>query len=285
MLKISIFITIITIVLVILISNRKELSAEQSGNYLNSPQNYKSKIAFAANKDGERELYVMDPDGSNVKRITNNTVPGHAPTEKNPSWSADGSKLMYISDPEFHGWMSIFITDIEGKKHKRITGKPRSKDASTWGAHISPDGSKAAFVSKRTSNWELYVINTDGTGIRNISNSNEDEDSPSWSPDSKRIVYSADKGGKSNIYIINADGSNKRKITDSGSSWTPSLSTDGKQIAFISDDDIYIMSIDGSSKKRITKTSKEEKTPSWSPDGKMLAYVLQEGWKPSILIM
>ena len=103
-----------------------------------------SKIAFTFN----REIHVMNPDGSNVQQITNYKVPGHIPVSKNPQWTKDNSKILFIYDPEWHGGMSLYVMNADGSNDIRLTGKPTTKANATWSPAVSPDGKYGLFVSK-----------------------------------------------------------------------------------------------------------------------------------------
>ena len=129
--------------------------------------------------------------------------------------------------------------------------------------------------------FEIMVMNSDGTDIRNISNNPADDLDPTWSPDGKQIAFVSDRGNNSSldtqIYIMNADGSGAFQLTKGlGSSRYLAWSPDGKQIAFAyefsTQSDIYLINVDGSGFKRLTYTSRWNLSPTWSPDGKMLAY-------------
>ena len=88
--------------------------------------------------------------------------------------------------------------------------------------------SRIAFVSKRVGNWEIYVMNADGSDQRNITNNPGLDSHPSWSGDGSRIVFASDRDGDRNIYAMDPDGSNVVRLTDSpGVDHMPALSPDG----------------------------------------------------------
>ncbi len=88
------------------------------------------RIAFWSNRDGKKEIYAMDADGSNVKRLTNNVA-----DEDNPKWSPDGRKI--LCDSERDGNMEIYVMDVDGGNQRRLTNNTAYDSATTW----SPDGS------------------------------------------------------------------------------------------------------------------------------------------------
>jgi TolB protein len=137
--------------------------------------------------------------------------------------------------------------------------------------------SRIAFVSKRDGNWEIYVMNADGSDQRNITNNPGLDSYPSWSGDGSRIVFASDRDGNRNIYAMDPDGSNVVRLTDSpGVDDMPALSPDGKLIAFVSDRDdrpnLWVMNADGSEPRNLTPKQVNTRWPSWSPDGLLIAY-------------
>ena len=137
--------------------------------------------------------------------------------------------------------------------------------------------SRIAFVSKRDGNWEIYVMNADGSDQRNVTNNPGLDSHPSWSRDGSRIVFASDRDGNRNIFAMAPDGSNVVRLTDSpGVDHMPALSPDGKQVAFASDRDdrpnLWVMNVDGSEPSNLTPKQVNTRWPSWSPDGLLIAY-------------
>ena len=224
----------------------------------------------------KKELYRVDADGSNWTQLTNKKVPGHAPTCKNPSISADGKKIIYTYDPEFHGGMSLFSIDMNGKNELRITAKPRRKDAATWDASASLNGEYAAFAANRNGNWEIYTVKADGSQLRNITSSASNQDSPAWSPDGSKLLFIEDK--TSVIYVMNADGSKQTPVTKADTlAAVPAWSPDGKKIAFVNrlsgENELWTMNPDGSHQRKVTDGLSKWSTISWSKDSQQLTFV------------
>ena len=140
----------------------------------------------------------------------------------------------------------------------------------------SPPG-RMAFVSDRDGNWNIYVMNADGSGVTRLTNDHAADLAPSWSPDGQRIAFVSDRDGNSGIYVMNADGSGVTRLTNEhAADLAPSWSPDGQQIAFVSDRDkgqeLYVMNADGSGVSRRTKLEGAVHSPSWSPDGQRIAF-------------
>ena len=138
--------------------------------------------------------------------------------------------------------------------------------------------SRIAFVSKRDGNWEIYVMNADGTAKTNLTNHPAFDSYPTWSPDGSKIAFYSDREGDNNIYVMNSDGSGQTRLTsDPGDDITPSWSPDGAEIAFISSrsgtSNLWVMKADGSEPRNLTPFRKGVRWPAWSPDGIDLAFV------------
>jgi Tol biopolymer transport system component len=171
----------------------------------------------------------------------------------------------------------------------------------------SPDGSRIAFVS---GNNQIFVMNADGTGRRQITNTSTAKQEPTWSPDGTKVAYVAnsfDLDGQTDleIWAINADGSGRQQITHNSSPDTqPAWSPLGGKIAFVSarpgdtDRNVYVMKPDGSNQTNITPDSStpcnpcykgHDDNPAWSPAGTRIAYVhnfgISGGGLPNIWTM
>jgi dipeptidyl aminopeptidase/acylaminoacyl peptidase len=162
----------------------------------------------------------------------------------------------------------------------------------------SPDGSRIAFVSANPGgNYQIFVINADGTGRRLVTTDPSVKGQPAWSPDGTRIAYVAnsfDVDGQTDheIWSVNADGSGHRQLTDTPqgvNDTQPAWSPLGDKIAFERGGDVYVMNSSGGGEANLTPTSPAGCTrcyqngdsyPAWSPDGSRIAYV--HGWSDPV---
>ncbi|MFQ6055486.1 MAG: PEGA domain-containing protein, partial [Methanosarcinales archaeon] len=143
----------------------------------------------------------------------------------------------------------------------------------TW----SPDGSKIAFSSKRAGNFDIWVMDSDGTNKVQLTANATDDLKPAWSPDGSKIAFSSKRAGNFDIWVMNNDGSNKVQLTtdaawDSDPVWSP----DGSKIAFSSKRagkfDIWVMDSDGTNKVQLTTDTHFNWAPTWSPNGNKIAF-------------
>jgi len=146
----------------------------------------------------------------------------------------------------------------------------------TWTSG-EPANGKIAFCSSRDGNWEIYVMNADGSNPTRLTHNSANDMDPSWSPDGKKIAFFSYRDGNYEIYLMNANGSSQTRLTHNSASDTyPDWSPDGKKIVFHSYRDgnweIYVMNANGSNQTRLTNNPGNDWGPSWSPDGTKIAF-------------
>ncbi len=224
-----------------------------------------TKIAFWSLRDGNREIYVMNVDGTNQVNLTNN------PAEDNyPAWSPDGTKIAFESFRDGNG--EIYVMDSDGTNPVNLTNHPADDGRSSWypGPSWSPDGTRIAFVSTRDGNDEIYVMGADGTNQTRLTNNPAHDQEPSWSPDGTKIAFHSVRDVNTEIYVMNADGTNQVNLTNNpANDYVPSWSPDGTKIAFHSNRDgnweIHVMNADGSNPVNLTNNTAQDERPRWSP--------------------
>ncbi len=261
---------------------------------------FRTQIAYIADSSGKKELYMMDWDGYNSRRIVSSRL------ASSHSWSYDGHYIAYSSEGN-KKW-TIYLVDLMGSTKEtlfqsdglnlagnissgnRLTFSS-SKDGSpeiyvmdinkknpekltrSYGIDVSPvfspDASKIAFVSDRGGTPQIYIMNADGGGVRRVSFEGNYNTSPAWSPDGSRLAYAGRTNGKNQIFVIQSDGTDLRQLTDTGNNEEPTFSPDGLFIAFDSDRDgrrgIYLMRANGEGQQRITPKELTARAPEWSP--------------------
>ncbi|NDJ52665.1 MAG: protein kinase [Chloroflexi bacterium] len=165
------------------------------------------------------------------------------------------------------------------------SGNPTATLGPDSGALLPPPsgGDRLAFVSDRTGNFDLYLIDIDGSNLRQLTSNERDDLSPSWAPDGDRIVYSAQTSATTrDIALLRVDGQVIDQLTsDAGQNIDPDWSPDGQWIAFASDRDgsdyeIYLMRSDGSELTQLTNNSLDDFKPRWSPDSQRISYHTEE---------
>ena len=128
-----------------------------------------AQIAFSSNREGNSEIYVMDADGGNQRKLTNNPL-----RDWYPSWSPDGEHIAFASGRD--GNFEIYVMDADGGNQRRLTNNPLWDREPSW----SPDGKRIAFVSDREENDEIYVMDADGGNQRRLTNNDRGDRKPAW---------------------------------------------------------------------------------------------------------
>src|SRR5512136_1094762 len=117
-------------------------------------------------------------------------------------------------------------------------------------------GGRIVFASKRDENYEIYVMNADGTDQQRLTNNPSEDGRPAWSPDCSQIAFVSDRSGHFDLYLMDADGSDVRRLTTKREHGYPAWSPDGLQLAFSwynPGSDVYVMNVDGTNPKQLTQ--------------------------------
>ena len=138
------------------------------------------KILFVSTRASDRsgrinsEVYVMNPDGTGLRNLTN-----HPSRDTAPAWSPDGKKIAFqrLAKNTGDNW-EICVMNADGSDLKELTNSPSYDVLSSW----SPDSKKIAFSSRREGNWEIYIMNPDGTELRALTKDPATDRYPRWSP-------------------------------------------------------------------------------------------------------
>lgn len=260
------------------------------------------RILFISSRDGDVDLYAMEPDGSAVGRVTDSGARDLTPhissdgtrvvfdrlesdnleiylldvggdavnlTEDpdrdiHPVLSPDGSRIAFSSDRS--GDLEIWTMAVDGSDLQRLTDDPEQDVQPAW----SPDGSRIAFTSRRSGDRDVYVMEADGSNLTPLTENGGDDDEPAWSPDGERIAFTSDRSGDFQIWIMDADGTGATQLTDVAD-WdgAPAISPDGQLVAFSSErtavGDVFVMGIDGSGVEQLTESDGVNSQPVWTP--------------------
>jgi TolB protein len=244
-------------------SERTPLTEGQSG-FLSAPSWSPdgAQLAFAADREGVTDIWLMDLEGDNQVNLTQDEAKDHS-----PAWSPDGDWIAFASLRDSLYW-ELYLMRVDGTEVRRLTWWEDASDLSpTW----SPDGSRLAFASKRDGNWEIYTMDRDGGNLVRLTDHPDDDTNPAWSPDGGRIAFVSTREGYAEIYILPVAGgepiniSNAPYSSEHGPTWSP----DGGRLAFYSDRDgewdIYVMTSDGADAIKLTGENSIDQVPAWRP--------------------
>ena len=221
---------------------------------------------------------------ADAQRITRITHGDSGINNQYPAWSPDGETIAYTSARESR--TNIYLINKDGTNERLL-----SNDSWVGSPVWSPDGSRIAFETSGT----VDIIDADGKNRITIVSDAMD---PAWSPDGKELAFVRDKIGIQ-IFVINLESNVIRQLTTSTRGGIyPSWSPDGMKIAFesfhepnensssfYSNSEIFIMNADGSDQVRLTYSDEIDSKPSWSPDGKMIAFYSNRSESWGIFVM
>jgi len=182
-------------------------------NYLPAWSPDGTKIAFTSNRDGTPEIYIMNRDGSGLRRMTNNPA-----IDVTPTWAPSGNQIAWVSDRT--GNPQIYIMNADGTGQQKITSESFC-DRPTW----SPDPfNELAYASRSGAGFDirLYSFAThESTRVTDGIGSNE---SPAFAPNGRHIAFTSTRNGKQQIFTIARDGNDLRQITREGNNGYPNWS-------------------------------------------------------------
>jgi Tol biopolymer transport system component len=241
-------------------------------------------ISFLSTRDGTSEIYAMDPDGANEKRLTHNDQGD----DENVSWSPDGTRIAYTSYhviplDEASNAAEIYVMKADGSDRTRLTDNDAWDSQPAW----SPDGAQIAFALTRDGNYEIYVMGADGSNPVNVTNHESRDMRPRWTADGAQIRFLSNRSGQMALYAMEADGSNVAPLMEEpGSVWSP----DGTKVLVARgpgrDREIFVRRADGTEEVQLTDTPGFNNTaPVWSPDGTRIYFESDRDGQPEIYVM
>jgi TolB protein len=225
-----------------------------------------TRIAFVSRHGKAKEIYLMDYDGRNIRRLTTSRT-----INLSPAWSPSADELAFVS------WRGkqpgLYAMNSEGKLgHLAVVGGELSS-APEW----SPDGRELAYSSNADGNTEIYVLQRSTGKNRRLTYHAAIDTAPDFSPNGREIAFTSDRAGTPQIYIMDADGLSVRRVSRQGSynesaAWSPR----GDQLAFASRIDgrfeIVLLDLGSGRQTQLTRGAGNNENPCWSPDGRHLVF-------------
>jgi TolB protein len=161
-------------------------------------------MAFTSNRDGNPEIYIMNVDGSGVRRLTN-----HPAIDTTPTWSPTGNQIAFTS--ERGGTPSIWIIGVDGLNPRRVTFE--ISDRATW----SPaPRNEIAYCARTGPGYDIKVLNLATNETRQLTFGEGTNESPAWAPNGRHLAFTSTRSGFAQIFTVDYDGQNLRQMTRAG---------------------------------------------------------------------
>jgi Tol biopolymer transport system component len=200
--------------------------ADSFGNIQPALSPDRTRIAFSSNRAGSYDLYLMDADGSNPRRLT--TDPGN---EGEPAWTPDGSRIVYTATPK-GGQPQLYVLRPDGNPPRPLTAGPGGNHSAT----VSADGRTLAFVSTRDGNQEIYLMPAEGGEARRLTRTDQRESYPRFLP-SGDLILVVERGGRSKgsriVRLTGTEGLGETVLETDEPIGGLAVSRDGGRIAYV----------------------------------------------------
>ena len=231
------------------------------------------QIFFTSDRDGNMEVYSIDPSGENQTNFTNSRM-----DEFNPVVSPDRKSVAFMSGSQDRNTVEV-MSASDSVRVAVTLAEARHRDV-TW----SPESDRIAYVTERGGQHQLMMVNKDAT-MPGLLTTIPGQEIGDWSRNGEAVMFTVRSGAGRGLYIRNPDGVNEFRLTDQPDS-SPRVSPDSKRIAFISardgNDELYMIDVDGTNLARVTQTDAPEYDISWSPNGQAILFVSEKDGNPEI---
>ena len=267
-----------------------------------------TSIVFTSDRDGNLEIYAVDPRGENEVNLTGTSDDESAPVvspngkmvafrSRSPSkssvevmrldgsartpisvgsgvhrsqrWAANSKRLAYVMEAD--PGATVFVANVDEPDPIPLTSVI-ADEVGDW----SGDGSRVVFAVRDGPARGLWVRNPDG--VNEVRLTDTPDHSAVWSPRSDEVAFISERDGNAEVYVMEADGTGQTRITETEAAeydldWSPN----GKRLLFISERDgnaeVYVLEAEGKEQTRLTRNSARDAQPRWSPNGKRIVFV------------
>ncbi|MCA6072094.1 MAG: Tol-Pal system beta propeller repeat protein TolB [Endomicrobium sp.] len=238
----------------------------------------RSKIVFVNDGTRFKELYLVDYDGYNLRRLTRDNKINIL-----PKWSPDGEQIIYTS--YLYNNPDLFSLNII-KNKRSVISKYQGLNAA---GSFSPDGKRILLTLSRGKFPNLYLISVSGEILQRMTDGANIDTSSAFAPNDQEIVFISDRPGYPQLYIMNVAGGNVRRLATSGFCDSPAWSPRGDKIVFTMRQsrmnyDLYVYDIPTAKITKLTNNQRNNENPTWSPDGRFVVFYSNRSGKGEIYI-
>jgi TolB protein len=229
-----------------------------------------TELAFVSDRDGTKEIYLMDADGGRQRAVTANRSINNF-----PGWSPNGDSIVFTSY-RHRNQPNLFVT-TRGRSSPQRLLKGFDPDLSQYRGVFDPTGNRLAVVTSDGGPSEIYLVRPNARKIHRITKNRTVDISPAWSPNGERIAFVSDRTGSPQIYVMDSDGGNARRLSYNGTYNTaPAWSPDGKWIAYETrvggQFDIWLIDPEGAVNVPLISHPRSDEAPAWAPNSRKLAF-------------
>jgi len=240
----------------------------------------RTRIAFANNRTGHKEIWAMDYDGENVKRLTDDRS-----ISLLPRFSPDGRIIAYTSYKD--GNPDLWFLDLETGRSKIFSNEQGLNIAGGF----SPDGTKILMTLSRGKSPNLYLKEVAGGPAERLTSHFGADSTPTFSPDARQVAFVSDRSGNPQIHVLDIPTKKITRLTSLNWCDAPAWSPTGEWVAFAGRAhnkdrmDIFLVDITGGQLRQLTHGEGSNEDPGWSPDGRFLTFSSTRGKRSQIWVM
>jgi TolB protein len=237
--------------------------------YTNEDGFFGSKLAFVVKKKGKSTVMAMDFDGNGVYSVTRNSS-----INMLPAFSPGGGQIAFTS--YMRNNPDLYVVGAGGGRPKKLATYKGMNTGASW----SPDGSKIAVTLSKDGNPEIYIIDAkSGKTLKRLTDDKAIDTGPAWSPDGGEIAFVSDREGSPQIFVVSASGGTPKRVSKNGNynttpTWSPKKGT--RVLAYTTRDggnfDIVTLDLASGKMTRITQDEGTNEEPSFSPNGRAIAF-------------
>ena len=234
---------------------------------------FASRLAYVVQHSKQSyELIVADSDGANALPALKSKEPIIS-----PAWSPDGKQLAYVS---FEAHKPVVYVHTVATGQRRVVANFRGNNSAPAFSH---DGKKLAVALSRDGYTQIFMINTDGSGVQRFSKSLAIDTEPVFSPDGQYLYFTSDRGGSPQIYRQPLAGGSAQRVTFNGNyAVSPAINPQGTEISYVTRSNgryrVAIMDLQ-TGQERILTGNEFDESPCFSPNGRIICYASERGKK------